>query len=123
MADERPALGGASQAGRPATKITPTTDIAPESFLGGYDCGEAAGRLTGEVRGWHAGYADGLATGRALALAEIDAARDAEIEALDRALSGWLATTPAYDELAERRGEHDRAETQRRILRERGLSS
>ena len=102
-----------------------TTTIDPEDpaqFFAGYDCGEAVGELRGEVRGWRAGYVKGLEDGRAEALAEVEAEESARIDAANRAFVARHASRPAYDELADRRGQRDRAEAQRRILRERGIS-
>lgn len=38
-----------------------------------------------------------------------------------RGIAAWLTSCPPYAVLAERRGDHDRAEAQRRTLAERGI--
>lgn len=38
-----------------------------------------------------------------------------------RGIAEWLTSSPPYDVLADRRGQPDRAETQRRTLAERGV--
>lgn len=65
---------------------------------------------------YSSGFAAGLAEGR----------REAEVEATARwagmrAHVRMIAATPSYADLAERRGEPDRADRQRAILRERGI--
>lgn len=64
-----------------------------------------------------AGYAAGLVDGRA---------REAEVYRQEWAALGDLcrdlAKREPYADLAERRGQHDRAEAQRTLLRERGIS-
>lgn len=79
-----------------ATMNTRGQHIASEFYRSGYE------------HGWQAGY---------------DAAR-AEQDALDAKAAGlgtMLSRTPSYAELCDRRGQHDRAEAQRRTLRDRGV--
>ena len=68
---------------------------------------------------WASGYARGLEDGRRQAEADM-AATWAETARRVQALA--KDTAAPYDALAERRGEHDRAERQREILRERGVA-
>ena len=62
------------------------------------------------------GYQHGIERGRHLERAD-DEARWAWMREQIRG----LATTPDYSELARRRGQHDRAEAQERLLTERGI--
>lgn len=69
------------------------------------------------MRLWESGYSWGYRAG-------YDAAR-AEQDALDAKCAGlgtMLSKSPSYAELAERRGQHDRAEQQRRTLADRGIA-
>lgn len=66
---------------------------------------------------FEAGVIDGIAIGRHQLEAEW---RALDLAAFAAARS--TASTLAFDELADRRGQHDRAERQRAILRERGIA-
>lgn len=73
---------------------------------------------------WHDGYRhgyrhgerDGFERGQRAAWERLDA-----LQAYAASVSRMVATRPSYADLAERRGEHDRAERQRAILRTRGI--
>lgn len=86
-------------------------------------------RRSGYEDGWHDGARDSAEVERAIGYAtgQADLARDLERAdrehraAMNRAVAA-SAGAPSYVELCERRGEHDRAERQRRILRERGVA-
>lgn len=87
-------------------------------------------RRSGYEDGWHDGARDSAEVERAVGYAtgQADLARDLERvdrehrAAMNRAV---VASSPgvSYADLCERRGEHERAERQRMILRERGLAS
>ena len=65
---------------------------------------------------WESGYVHGYSAGYDAAVAEQDA--------LDRAAAGlgtMLSHNPSYAELCERRGQQERAESQRQTLAERGI--
>ena len=76
--------------------------------------------MTENEAAWYASGLDaGIELGRRQAEAELDAVWNAtarRVQAL-----GKPESVP-YDQIAERRGEHRRAERQRQILRERGVA-
>lgn len=67
---------------------------------------------------FESGRVEGIAAGRR----ERDAEIEAEWAALTAEVLPRLRSLVPYAELAERRGEHDRAELQRRTLRDRGVA-
>lgn len=77
------------------------TDDARASWLSVYELG----LRDGWARGYEAAEAD---------LAAVQARAHASVQ--------QAARTPSYDELCDRRGEHERAERQRAILHERGIA-
>lgn len=77
------------------------TDDARASWLAVYELGAR----DGWQRGYEAAEAD---------LAAVQARAHASVQ--------QAARTPSYDELCDRRGEHERAERQRAILHERGIA-
>lgn len=98
------------------SEVDRVLDLADEhgpEFFAGYENHRHASAATAAVA-----HAEGRAElARELAEAQRDyLGREA------RALSACLTSTPPYAELCERRGEHERAERQRRILRERGIA-
>lgn len=106
-----------------STRVS-TVDVTTSLvWLAGWDSGRALGDAEGHRRGHVEGYRLGEADGRAAALAEIEAARDAADDLLVRAIADWTARSVPYAVLADRRGEHDRAERQRQTLRDRGIAS
>lgn len=66
---------------------------------------------------YQAGVEHGIALGRQQAEDDWQA-----IHSRAAAIARQVAESPSYADLAERRGEHDRAERQRAILRERGIA-
>lgn len=67
---------------------------------------------------YEAGLDHGFQLGYRAAEADYDAAW-----AAFAALARHAATAPAYDELCQQRGEIERAERQRRLMRERGIGA
>ncbi len=127
--ERRPGRGGADsedvQAGSPnSSTIRPQPDgpRARDAFLAGFDCGEHVGRTLGELDGWRAGYAAGRADGRAEALAEVDERQATRDDALVRSIAATAARGVPFADLCDRRGQHNRADAQRRALRERGVA-
>ncbi len=127
-ADERRPTGAASEAWRPAASVPQidleqiNTGVVMADFLAGFDAGRACGRLDVISGAW----ADGYRSGRLDESAERDAADEAEYAAemdeFNKRLVKALASVPSYAELADRRGEPDRAAAQRAILAERGIA-
>lgn len=110
----RPA-GAASEAWRPENRVPSAADI--RAHLEALDTGEALCALThGAI--WRAGYAAGRADEAAARAAE----EEREREAAHRRHAAFLARLTPYDELADRRGEHNRAEAHRRLLADRGIA-
>lgn len=66
-------------------------------------------------------YESGLKHGYAAGYDDCEAEVNAQ-QAHAASLSRMVAMRPSYADLCERRGEHERAERQRAILRERGIS-
>lgn len=115
--DERRPAGAASGPDGDVLTVPSVPDRAAD-FLAGFDSGRAVGRLEGTDRAWRQGYE----VGRAAEAAERDAADAAEDEVAHRRHAAFLAGLTPYDELAERRGEPERAEAHRRLLAERGIA-
>lgn len=97
--------------------------LRPADALWGFDAGRAVGRDEGYSRGhrigFDAGYRVGRAHERSEGEAEAAAARDLTCKTVAAGATSWV---PA-DELADRRGEHDRADQLRAIFVDRGLRS
>ena len=116
------------EAGGPTTSVQHDRARRPPDartrswFLAGYDTGQAAGWTFGSIDGWRHGYAAAWSEGRAALAEELTEARSVSIEAHDRALVQALTSTPPFDVLADRRGQHERAERQRETLAERGIA-
>ncbi|KGM17181.1 hypothetical protein [Actinotalea fermentans] len=91
-------------------------------WLDAWDAGRAVGDAEGHQRGHVEGYALGHTDGRAEALAEVEAAEAARDDALVRSIASAAAQGAPFAELAARRGDHARAEAQRRTLRDRGVA-
>lgn len=100
----------------------PTTPPDPASFLPGYDCGHAVGHTQGYRQGHIDGYTLGYRQGLDAALAHQEALDDARYNDQCRKVADYTASGTPYATLADRRGQHDRAETQRHILRERDIA-
>lgn len=100
----------------------PTTPPDPASFLPGYDCGHAVGHTEGYRLGHIDGYAFGYRQGIDEAHTHQQADDDAWYDEQCRKIANYAATTPPYADLADRRGQHDRAEAQRATLRERDIA-
>lgn len=64
------------------------------------------------------GFLDGVSAGRR----ELEAEWRGRME-VSAAIARFIATQPSYAELAERRGQPERAARQRQILAERGVSA
>ncbi|GEN78704.1 hypothetical protein AFE02nite_04380 [Actinotalea fermentans] len=112
--------GGAEiKAGGPETSVPPS---AVAMWLDAWDAGRAVGDAEGHQRGHVEGYALGHTDGRAEALAEVEAAEAARDDALVRSIASAAAQGAPFAELAARRGDHARAEAQRRTLRDRGVA-
>lgn len=88
----------------------------------GYDsgCVDGYSRAVGDT--WPVAYELGRRAGYRQATARWDAEHSAFLDAANRQLATDLAGTPSYVELCERRGEHERAQRARRLLRERGIA-
>jgi len=104
----------------PAEDIYSVPDHA--AFLYAFDCGENVGELRGETRGYRDGFADGDAHGHARAMEEVEAAESAWRDQIVRSASRLVTSRTPFAELSERRGEPERAERQRRLLAERGVT-
>jgi len=73
-----------------------------------------AGLLEGRRAGYEAGYRDGFIDGAAAFRDQMERAAQ---------ITGWAnALLPSYSELCRRRGEHERAERNDALLRERGVA-
>lgn len=94
----------------------------PHSWLDGFESGHAVASMEayrqGHVDGYGLGYRQGL---EAAERADVEN-REAWFTEQYRQLAHFLTSIPPYADLAELRGEHDRAERQRQILRERGVA-
>ncbi len=99
----------------------PTDPLDPRSWLEGFESGHAVGSMDayrqGHIDGWGTGYRQGLAYGEWATRTE----QEAWFDKANKGLASFLAKVPPYIDLAELRGEHERAEKQRQILRERGI--
>ena len=94
-----------------ANEIRPRKGADPEAA-------EPTPTITADTLAWYEfGVLHGIAIGRQQVEDEWRG-RQAVSAAIARQIASW----GPYDELAERRGDHDRAQTQRRILAERGIS-
>ncbi len=118
----------ASEASRPGA-IVPQVDleqintgVVMADFLAGFDAGRAVGRLDVVASSWRAGYS----AGRLDEAAERDAADEAErsrfLDTCNRDIVRTLTSRPSFADLADLRGEPDRAAAQRAILVERGIA-
>lgn len=94
----------------------------PAPWLDGYDCGHAVGHTEGYRQGHIDGYTAGWADAQAAAADARDQAEREHATEENRRLVARLTNTRPYADLAELRGQHDRAERQRRTLRERGVA-
>lgn len=119
--DERRPRGAPNGPGGDITTVPALADSAAD-FLAGYDCGEAAGELRGEVRGWRDGYAAGRAEEAAERDAVDEATESAYFDATNKALVRVLTSRPSYADLADLRGEPERAARQRAILAANGVT-
>jgi len=124
--NERPAAGGASEAWRPESMIRLDAALADVGarllWLDGWDSGRAVGDTEGYARGHVAGYDRGRSDGYDVALAEAEADLDQWRDGIVRRASALAAAAVPFAELAERRGQPERAARQRELLRERGVT-
>jgi len=90
--------------------VTSGTDLASDS-----GCPIPTAR---DLAWFEAGRVEGIAEGRR----QIEAADAADWAALRAEVMPRLLAGIPYAVLAERRGQHDRADAQRRVLRERGVA-
>lgn len=93
-------------------------DITSRRALDWFDAGDEAGFLRGLQEGYRAGYD----AGRSDEASAREAVDEASRAAAHRAHAAFLARLTPWDELAERRGEHDRAARQRALLAARGIA-
>lgn len=100
------------------TRLSPMrhTDV-----LFGFDAGRAVGEMEGYTRGHRLGYSSGYREGRTEEQADHRAAEDAAREAICRDVAARAAGWVPADELADRRGDHDRAEELRRLFAARAI--
>jgi len=117
--ESRP-VGAAPEAWLPEAIVLEPADI--HLYLDGYDTGEAVGRTLGYADGHVAGYDKGTADGHEQALAEAEADLDSWRDAMVRRASALAAAAVPYDQLAERRGQPERAARQRELLRANGVT-
>lgn len=108
----------APEASRPVAILPSATD-----FLAGFDSGRAVGRLEAFSEAHRAGFDIGYRAGRADALGEVEAAEHAWRDQLVRDAANFAAKAVPWDELAERRGQHNLAEAQRQLLRAHGVTA
>ncbi len=128
--ERRPRAGAAHVEGRPggsAQSLPPTPDVDPTVVRDSAPTVDLA-RMTPRARAiwqeaWISGYIEGYAAGAAHAderfWAGVEFQRRYEDHA--RGLAAMLASRPPYDVLADRRGEPERADAQRRTLAGRGI--
>jgi len=103
---ESEAAISAKQAQQPVSSLADVPDISTMNRRGQYVASEF----------YRAGYEHGIAAGYRQARAEQD-----ELDRKAAGLGSMLAKGTDYADLCDRRGEHDRAEAQRRTLTERGV--
>ena len=111
----------APEASRPVA-ILPTVDDIRE-HLAAFDSGRAVGELEGFRRGHITGYDLGHADGYELAMVEVQAAEDAWIDAVNRGSVELVLRRGDFASLSDLRGMPERAERQRRLLAERGVTA
>jgi len=109
-----------SRIGQPAA-FRADVPADPAGWLDGYDSGEAVGRTLGYVAGHRDGYDRGRADGYDVALAEVEALESEWRDAMNKQAVRTVLARGDYAELAERRGQPERAAAQRELLRANGV--